>query len=86
MHLTGCRGCGFKHSPLMRCDVAARLREPEEVHVAPLEADRFGEVKPREAGRIKGVDSGGRESKQRWSRDKYNAYMKDYMRKRRNGG
>ncbi len=41
-----------------------------------------------EEGGIQGVDVGGSGvkecgSKQRWSREKYNAYQRDYMRKRR---
>lgn len=34
-------------------------------------------------GMERGVDCGGRSLKQRWTREAYNAYQREYMRKKR---
>lgn len=90
-----CRACGEEHDPRIRCDQAKRLRDirpseagrlPEETAVRVVGDVRVPEV-PGEmpAKKVrKSVPSGAvvvSKTANRRTREAYNAYMREYMRK-----
>jgi hypothetical protein len=78
-----CRACHLNHSPLIRCEVFARQQAAINRHAINGVAINKGEdhvVKPIDSA---GKESGAGRTGNRRSREAYNAYMREYMRKRR---
>jgi hypothetical protein len=64
-------------------DVQLDVREPKPVPAPASGQDQQSHVA--HDGLERGLDSGRRGVKQRWTREAYNAYQREYMRKRRAG-
>ena len=75
----------------VECDGAQGVQrdfQRDVVQPAPISAPAPGQAKSADVandGVECGLDSGGRGLKQRWSREAYNRYQREYMRKRRAG-
>ena len=80
-----CRACGLNHSSLVRCEVALRLtgaiNKDHAINSATkeVEAERHlgDEVREEKEERTQKLSANRR------PRDKYNAYMREYMKNRR---
>lgn len=82
MAFSPCRNprCGLSHDPMLRCEVAARLlSSPVPARVIRDEAAINNANSAADA--INGVTNG--RTGNRRTREDYNAYMKGYMRRRR---
>lgn len=73
-----CRACGLAHSSLLRCEVAARIAAS---NTAPKCEFSASNAEP-QVVHAEAVASNA-PKKQRWDREKYNAYQRDLMRERR---
>ena len=72
--LMACGFCGFEHNPLLRCEQAIRLRGVDVSRETSISG-------------ASNIDSASNDTasnkKQRWGREKYNAYQRGLMRRRR---
>ncbi len=76
-NMSQCRACGLDHSPRENCGIARRKAEYIASQTAPTDStidDPVIDVV---------IPLPTKEQKQRWARDAYNAYMRDYMKKKR---
>lgn len=67
--MSQCRSCGLSHSPLIRCEQAAAINTAVSINKPGAAINAINAVSP--------ISANGRK------REKYNEYMRGYMRKRR---
>lgn len=89
--LMTCRACGFDHPPMMLCGVAKRLRATNEGVATNNATNGMGiEISPQCVGRVPVVGRGVSEvvgvegkTRNRRTRESYNAYQREYMKRYR---
>lgn len=78
-----CKACRLDHSPLLRCEVYARQQaaiNKNAINVIAINEEESHVAKPIDSA---GKESGAGRTGNRRAREVYNAYMREYMRKRR---
>jgi hypothetical protein len=81
-----CRACGLSHSPLVRCEIARNIALASNASNAASNRTVPQEDVRTDRPTASPDTVSGAGKKQRWSRDSYNAYQRDLMRKRRAEG